>query len=127
MGFYLTFYSVDKDTLPEPGTDIDGEGISFDYDDVFEEDAVIPTRIGSWKNMHELRDVLHRAECCDKDSLGPWVIRKQDISRILSWLSYHAGENPDDRWTDYEGLKLFLMMKKEAFDFDKNWLIFTAG
>ncbi|UKS71903.1 hypothetical protein MOA67_gp037 [Klebsiella phage KpLz-2_45] len=127
MGFFLTFYSVDKDTVLEPVTGEGGVGKTFEYDEVFNNDAVSPKRIASWKNQHTLAEIMAAANLCSNDDLGPWVITKNDIPLIVSEITARNNEQTDDRWNDYEGLKLFLILKNKSFDFDKDWFIFTAG
>lgn len=127
MGFYLTFYSVDKDTVSEPVAGENGVGKTLEYDEVFDDDAVVPKRIASWKNQRTLVEVMVQANACPNDELGPWVVSKEDIPLIVSELLASSNEQNDDRWNDYEGLSVFLMARHQDFDFDQKLLIFTAG
>lgn len=127
MGFYLTFYSVDKDTVPEPITGEDGVGKTLEYDEVFNDDAVAPKRILSWKNQRTLVEIIAQANVCPNDKLGPWVVGKEDIPVIVSEIIARNNEQNDDRWNDYDGLSTFLMTQHQDFDFDQKLLIFTAG
>lgn len=127
MGFYLTFYSVDKETVPEPVTGEDGVGKTLEYDEVFDDDAVAPKRLATWKNQRTLVEIMARVNICPNDKLGPWVVSKEDIPMIVSEIIACSNEQNDDRWNDYEGLSTFLMARHQDFEFDQKLLIFTAG
>ena len=127
MGFYLTFYSADKDTVSEPVTGENGVGKTLEYDEVFDDDAVRPKRLASWKNQRTLVEVMAQANVCPNDKVGPWVVGKEDIPIIVSEIIACGNKQDDDRWNDYEGFSTFLMSRHKDFDFDQKLLIFTAG
>lgn len=129
MGHYISFGKVPKNTVAAPQENYSGEVLLLDYEDLEERDIPVRSRIRSWKNQHGLLDALVKSGYHDPDTeVGPWVIRKEDIDRIVEQCrECRAQAEPDDPWTQYIEFEEFLLEKKSSFDFDKYWFYYTAS